>query len=220
MFERYTEKARRVIFFARYEACQFGAQAIEAEHILLGVLREDKVLVQGLFRRSDIDAIRNEIAAHSGTDSKIPESVDLPLSPSAKRVLSYAADDSEKLGHRHIGTEHLMLGLIKEERSFAGELLRERGITADRVLACVHVEKPLTPGTTEPAPHQLGQQLKALVDRLAQKGVLAPEDVGDQLLGKDAALHFQASLSLLLDLLVSKGVITEDERREISTGQS
>ena len=50
MFERYTEKARRVIFFARYEASQFGAQAIEAEHILLGLLREDKQLTQKFFR--------------------------------------------------------------------------------------------------------------------------------------------------------------------------
>ena len=60
MFERYTEKARRVIFFARYEASQFGAQAIEAEHILLGLLREDKQLTQKFFRspHSTVESIR------------------------------------------------------------------------------------------------------------------------------------------------------------------
>src|SRR5260370_37410717 len=107
MFERYTEKARRVIFFARYEASQFGAQAIEAEHILLGLLREDKQLTQKFFRspHSTVEQIRKEIESRSVLKDKVSASVDLPLSQSAKPVLSYAADESERLHHRHIGTK-------------------------------------------------------------------------------------------------------------------
>jgi ATP-dependent Clp protease ATP-binding subunit ClpC len=135
MFERYTEKARRVIFFARYEASQFGAQAIEAEHILLGLLREDKTIAQKYFRspHSTVESIRREIEGRSIMRDKIHASVDLPLSQSAKRVLSYAADESERLQHRHIGTDHLLLGILREEKSTAAEILFERGLRLSQI---------------------------------------------------------------------------------------
>src|SRR3984893_15667208 len=135
MFERYTEKARRVIFFARYEASQFGAQAIEAEHILLGLLREDKQLTQKFFRspHSTVESIRREIETRTPLRDKVSASVDLPLSSSAKRVLSYAADESERLRHRHIGTEHLVLGILREDKSAAAEILYERGLRLNQI---------------------------------------------------------------------------------------
>ena len=130
MFERYTEKARRVIFFARYEASQFGASQIEAEHILLGLMREDKNLTTKFFNRSQasIESIRKEIEGRTILRERISTSVDLPLSVEAKRVLAFAAEESERLGHRHIGTEHLLLGLLREENSIAAEILYERGL--------------------------------------------------------------------------------------------
>ncbi|HZN10602.1 MAG TPA: Clp protease N-terminal domain-containing protein, partial [Blastocatellia bacterium] len=130
MFERYTEKARRVIFFARYEASQFGASQIEAEHVLLGLMREDKHLTTRFFHRSQasIEAIRKEIEGRTILRDRISTSVDLPLSVEAKRVLAFAAEESERLGHRHIGTEHLLLGLLREENSIAAEILYERGL--------------------------------------------------------------------------------------------
>ena len=130
MFERYTEKARRVIFFARYEASQFGASQIEAEHILLGLMREDKNLTNRFFSRShaSIESIRKEIEGRTILRERISTSVDLPLSVEAKRVLAFAAEESERLGHRHIGTEHLLLGLLREENSIAAEILYERGL--------------------------------------------------------------------------------------------
>ncbi|MEW6734723.1 MAG: ATP-dependent Clp protease ATP-binding subunit [Acidobacteriota bacterium] len=135
MFERYTEKARRVIFFARYEASQFGAPAIEAEHILLGLMREDKGLTNRFFRHSQasIESIRKEIEGRTILREKVSTSVDLPLSPEAKRVLAYAAEESERLQHRHIGTEHLLLGLLREEKSVAAEILHERGLRLNAI---------------------------------------------------------------------------------------
>ena len=135
MFERYTEKARRVIFFARYEASQFGAQAIDAEHILLGLLREDKQLTQKFFRspHSTVESIRKEIEGRTPLRDKVSASVDLPLSVSAKRVLSFAADESERLQHRHIGTEHLLLGILREDKSVAAEILYERGLRLNQI---------------------------------------------------------------------------------------
>ncbi|MFX4485953.1 Clp protease N-terminal domain-containing protein, partial [Acinetobacter baumannii] len=87
MFERYTEKARRVIFFARYEAAQFGAPAIEPEHLLLGLLREDKGLTQRFLARSQmsVEAIRRDIEARTMMREKISTSVELPLAPDTKR---------------------------------------------------------------------------------------------------------------------------------------
>jgi ATP-dependent Clp protease ATP-binding subunit ClpC len=135
MFERYTEKARRVIFFARYEASQFGAPAIEPEHLLLGLMREDKTLTGRFFPRAQvsIEAIRKEIEGRTLLREKISTSVELPLAPETKRVLAYAHEESDRLQHRHIGTEHLLLGLLREDRSMAAEILYERGLRLNAV---------------------------------------------------------------------------------------
>ena len=228
MFERYTEKARRVIFYARYEASQFGATAIEAEHILLGILRDDKVLVQSLLvnAHAEIDSIRKEIESRTVTREKAHASVDLPLSQGAKAVLSRAAAESDKLHHHHIGTDHLMLGLIQEERSLASEVLRARGVTAEKVVAFIndpetHNEEKaeeISSGNAQTA-EPLSRPLWLLVDLLVQKGVLTREEFLGELLGKGASPGVPTAFKRLLDLLARKGVISADERREISTGQ-
>jgi ATP-dependent Clp protease ATP-binding subunit ClpC len=129
MFERYTEKARRVIFFARYEASQFGSPHIESEHLLLGLLREDKALTNRFLGSArSMEPIRRQIEAHTTIRESVPTSVDLPLSDECKHVLAYAGEQAEQLGHKHIGTEHLLLGLLREEKCFAAEILRERGV--------------------------------------------------------------------------------------------
>lgn len=89
MFERYTEKSRRVIFFARYEASQFGSPYIETEHLLLGLLREDKALTNRFLHGRSAEAIRKEVEQQTIVREKVSTSVDLPLS----------------------NTEHLLLGL-------------------------------------------------------------------------------------------------------------
>jgi hypothetical protein len=134
MFERYTEKARRTIFFARYEASQFGSQYIETEHVLLGILREDKALANRFLRSyAAIQSIRKEIEACTPIREKVSTSVDLPLSHECKRVLAYAAEEAKRLNHEHIGTAHLLLGMLREEKAFAAELLRGQGLTVDGV---------------------------------------------------------------------------------------
>jgi len=134
MFERYTEKARRVIFFARYEASQFGQPYIETEHLLMGLLREDKALTNRFLRkRASVEEIRHQIEAHTIVREKISTSVDLPLSNECKRVLAYAAEEAQRLGQKHLGTEHLLLGLLREKGCFANQLLTERGVKLESV---------------------------------------------------------------------------------------
>ncbi|MGD0857958.1 MAG: Clp protease N-terminal domain-containing protein [Terracidiphilus sp.] len=146
MFERYTEKSRRVIFFARYEASQFGSPFIETEHLLLGLLREDKALTNRFLRsHASFEAIRKQIEAHTTIREKVSTSVDLPLSSECKRVLAYAAEEAERLGHKHIGTEHLLLGLLREEKCFAWQILKDIGVK----LATVRDELARVPHTTD-----------------------------------------------------------------------
>jgi ATP-dependent Clp protease ATP-binding subunit ClpC len=132
MFERYTEKARRVIFFARYEASQFGSPLIETEHLLLGIIREDKALANR-FLRSQVASIRQQVESQTTAREKTSTSVDLPLSNESKRVLAYAGEEAERLAHKHIGTEHLFLGLLREEKCFAAQILMERSVRLSQV---------------------------------------------------------------------------------------
>jgi hypothetical protein len=144
MFERYTEKARRTVFFARYEASQFGNPCIETEYLLLGLLREDKALANRFLRSSAaVESIRKQIEGHTAPRGKVSTSVDLPLSHACKRVLAYGAEESERLNHKHIDTNHLLLGLLREEECFAAQLLREQGLTLDSVRE--QVQQPEAP---------------------------------------------------------------------------
>ena len=171
MFDRYTEKARRVIFYARYEASQFGSPYIETEHLLLGLLREDEALTNRFLRSPEsVESIRNQIEKNTIIREKISTSVDLPLSNECKRVLAYAAEESERLAHRHIGTEHLLLGLLREEKCFAAEILETRGVRAPAIreeLQRMTHENAQRRGQSAPtefssnAPHAIAQQLSA-----------------------------------------------------------
>src|SRR5512134_2567664 len=130
MFERYTERARRVIFFARYEASQLGSNSIETEHLLLGLIREGKGLTSRIFSKSHLsmEAIRKEIEGRAVYREKVSTSMDIPLSPESKRVLSFASEEAERMLHNYIGTEHILLGLIREEKSIAANILGEKGM--------------------------------------------------------------------------------------------
>ena len=129
MFERYTEKARRVIFFARYEASQYGSPYIETEHLLLGLMREDKALANRFLRaHGSIESIRKEIEQRITIRERISTSVEVPLSQESKRILNFATEEAERLGHKHVGTEHLLLGILREEKCFGAEILQERGL--------------------------------------------------------------------------------------------
>src|SRR6516162_4243279 len=121
VFERYTEKARRVIFFARYEASQYGSPYIETEHLLLGLMREDKALANRFLRQQgSIESIRKEIEARITIRERISTSVEVPLSAECKRILNSAAEEAERLGHKHVGTEHLLLGILRREVFWRG----------------------------------------------------------------------------------------------------
>jgi hypothetical protein len=126
MFERYTEKARRVVFFSRYEDSQYGAHEIDCEHILLGLVREARTILTwtpGL----TADAVRRKVEEYLPHLPSVPTTVDMPLSPDARDALEFAGQEADRLGQKHVGTEHLLLGLLGVNTSFSAKLLRESG---------------------------------------------------------------------------------------------
>lgn len=150
MFERYTEKVRRAIFFARYEAGQLGSPYIETEHLLLGLVRENPALTKLVLPSiTAMDVIRKEVDKYAFRGEKIPTRVDLPLSNESKRVLAHTAEEAELLKSKHIGTEHLLLGLLREKNGFGARLLNTQGLSLDRARQVVSEWQKTTETTHE-----------------------------------------------------------------------
>ena len=166
MFERYTEKARRVIFFGRYEASQFGSQSIEPDHILLGIAREDRLLFKGYFKsaRISVQQLREAVASSMSRKEIISTSVELPLSSASKQVLTYAHEESDEFGHRHIGTEHLLLGILREGNSMVANLLHEHGFR----LETLRLEITKRPVPKESSPSKSPQRFALGLERLLE----------------------------------------------------
>jgi ATP-dependent Clp protease ATP-binding subunit ClpC len=169
MFERYTESARRALFFARYEASHLGAISIEVEHILLGLIREHEGLVSQvlqLARASPAD-IRTEIESRAVFQQKIATSVEIPFTISTQRVLNFAAEEADRLLHTHIGPEHLLLGLLREESSAARSILTKHGLLLHDVRAAVVkllAEQPPAPVSSTGAGHLITGQRRQTID--------------------------------------------------------
>jgi len=146
MFERYTERARRTIFVARYEAAEVGAKEIENEHLLLGLIRESHHLLRYLPGLDYIDMLRNELLAtipHGETNT----SPDIPLGTATKRTLMYAAEEAETLGHHNVGTEHLFLALLREPDTTVAKMCIKHGaeLAKARQLLLASDSQPFTP---------------------------------------------------------------------------
>jgi hypothetical protein len=142
MFERYTEKARRVIFFARYEASAYGSKMIETEHLLLGLLREDWPLLERCVGSgANVDAIRAEIDKQIPRKQSYSTSVEVPLSADAKRALNFVAEEAERLAHRRVETGHLLIGLSSVEGSVPSKFLLAKGVKREIIRENVAIER-------------------------------------------------------------------------------
>jgi ATP-dependent Clp protease ATP-binding subunit ClpC len=171
MFERYTEAARRSLFFARYEASQLGSRAIETEHILLGLMRDRSGLASRLLASSHVtsESVRRVVEERSAAREKISTSVEIPFSAETKRVLQHALAEADGLGHNYVDTEHLLLGLLHEERTVAGSILASRGLHLDRVRSTLVQLVKEEPGTSLRADFiEQVERIKQLTSQLGQ----------------------------------------------------
>jgi ATP-dependent Clp protease ATP-binding subunit ClpC len=119
MFDRYTEEARRVIFFARYEASRLGSPVLETEHLWLGLIRQDRKLVKRLAPKVTAEALQARLDRHGADLPRISMTVEMPLSDEAKRALAGAAAEADQRGQKHITSDYLVLALLREESSIS-----------------------------------------------------------------------------------------------------
>ncbi len=131
MFERFTTRARRTIFFARYEASELGTVQVTAEELLLGILREDKFVAArlGLEALAAIRKDLEQLAPPKG--ERVPMSVNMAVSHETRRALEFATEEADALQHKMIDTPHLVLGLLRVEDCLAATLLRKHGLEYD-----------------------------------------------------------------------------------------
>jgi uncharacterized protein (TIGR03435 family) len=180
MFERYTDRARRVLFFARYEAGRAGSPAVEPEHLLLALIREGRGLSARIFERARVspDEMRRALESRTTSQEATSSVDDLPLSASTTQVLEFAAQESDRLLHNYVGTEHLLLGLFREDRSLAASILAERGLQIRQVrddivmLLCTPQATPPVRPTKPDIPASTGVTIKP-TERLPHEGVSA-----------------------------------------------
>src|SRR6266436_5806579 len=177
MFKRFTERARRVIILAREEAERHHHEYLGTEHILLGMLKDGGGIAITVLQKAglSIDQIRMEIERHLPRNANALIVGEIPFTPKAKKVLEYGVEEARLMGHHYIGTEHLLLGLLKEKEGIAAKVLNALGIrlveTREKILNLLQEPATKTKEKSKtPALDEFGRDLT----ELAQIGKLDP----------------------------------------------
>ena len=126
MFDRYTEPARMVLFFARHEVSRLGSIAIEPEHLLLGLLRDGEAIA--VLGPVSLERLREDVEKTVVFREEVGTSVEIPFTDASTRVLQFAAEEADALGHKHLGAGHLLLGLLREEHCPSAAALCAHGV--------------------------------------------------------------------------------------------
>jgi ATP-dependent Clp protease ATP-binding subunit ClpC len=208
MWQRFTERARRVVFFAQEEAGRLGENYVSTEHLLLGLIREnDSVAARILDRMAvSLSRIRSEVERQvTRGDGRLGQ--DMQLTPRSKRVIDLAYDEARQLSNNYIGTEHLLLGLIREGEGLAGRVLAKLGVELERtrreVMALQDNDSglPSTHGRATPTPQNgPSAAFAAAFSEL-------PETDRDALLGDGLALNkLSAALQQCIQQMFEAGI--------------
>ncbi len=223
MFERFNEHVRRSLFFARYEASRSSSRAIGSEHLLLGMLREaDPVMVELLERvGAHAKDLRDELLSSHVSLERVSTSPDLPLAEETKKALAFAVHEAESMGHPSVGTEHLVLGLLRGEESAAARYLSAHGFDLFELREEVvrFGREAEAEATSEATPH-ISEYSRDLT-------LMAAEGEFDPLIGRDAEVERVIQILcrrtknnplLLGDAGVGKTAIVEGLATRISEG--
>ena len=135
MFARYTQKARRAMFFARNEACQFNTPTIQMEHLLFGLLQEDEPFIVYCLQNTSfsIEWIRRRIKEQKTISSKDFTVHNPPLSDESRHAINFAQEEADQFRHEHISTKHLFLGLLREQNNISRGILYECMLDMEKV---------------------------------------------------------------------------------------
>src|SRR5574341_1458282 len=186
MFERFTERARKVIILAREEAIRLGHNFVGTEHLLLGLIREGDGLAVAILKKLNVNiaAVKTEIEKIVAVGNEFSPGSEIPFTPQAKKVLEYAISEARSLGHNYIGTEHLLLGLIREGEGIGSLVLRDFGVSVAAAKAQAQEllgeqASKQTSTTRTPALDEFGVDLTAL----------ARQDKLDPVIGREAEIE-------------------------------
>jgi ATP-dependent Clp protease ATP-binding subunit ClpC len=187
MYERFTDRARKVMQLANQEAQRFNHEYIGTEHILLGLVKEGSGVAPNVLSNLNVDLrkVREwvEKIVQFGPPSDLSDWSRLPLTPRAKKAIDHAYDESRCLKHNHIGPEHLLLGLLREEEGVAAQVLMHLGLKLDKARSvvvnptksesAVHAEDPERQPVAEQASEPLSdyelRQVHAYIQRLREE---------------------------------------------------
>jgi len=190
MHDKFTERVRKVMYLAREEAARLQHDYIGTEHLLLGVIREGEGIAATVLNNLglDLDAIRQAVESMVASTGGTLTIGEIPFTPRAKRVLELSVDEARQLGHNYVGTEHLLLGLIREGEGVAARVLLELGVDRKKVReetlkllgGTPSVSQPEREGKVEtPALNQFGRDLTAL----------ARENKLDPIIGRESEIE-------------------------------
>ncbi len=184
MFEKFTERGRKVIVYAREEAERLQNDYLGTEHVLLGALREEDGIPVAVLRKMgiDVDQIRMEVERNLPSSGNTLTFGDIPFTPRAKKVLEYAVEEARLLGHNYIGSEHLLLGLIREEEGIGGKILRSFGVNllGSRQLVINYLRRAATQVTAKKSQTPALDEFSRDLTLLAKNGKLDPVIGRDQ----------------------------------------
>src|SRR3954464_15209670 len=173
-FDKFTERARRVLTLAQEEAQRFNHNYIGTEHLLLGLVREgDGVAARVLANLGvELNRVRSAVEFIIGRGDRMITG-EIGLTPRAKRVIELAVDEARRMGHHYIGTEHLLLGLIREGDGIAVNVLKSLGVSPDKVRSNLAKEvmnaspSQTEEGKTSEKSKKRGESKTPLLDQLA-----------------------------------------------------
>ncbi len=165
MFELYSERAKRVLAFAKYEASQMGSDVMRTEHLLLGLLREAEDVILELLQQWGIDPeeVRDEVEMMSTFNKRRSAPVEIVIDREVQRVLAYAVQELRDLADSSVGTEHILLGLLHEDGGMAHRVLAGRGLTLAKAREGVVAWRRVRAAT------QSKRRFEALVEPLARR---------------------------------------------------
>jgi len=229
MFNRFTERARKVILLAKEEAKRFNHDYIGTEHILLGLIREGEGVAAAVLQNLGLssDQIRLEVEKLVQLGPSTIVSGDIPFTPKAKKVIELAMDEARNLGHNYIGTEHLLLGLIREGEGIAAQVLVNLGLDLGKVRQEVmellgsstpgYTVSPATPKTKTPALDAFGRDLTQLAKDNKLDPVIGRKDEIERVI-QILSRRTKNNPVLLGEAGVGKTAIVEGLAQNIMTG--
>ncbi|MFA5072396.1 MAG: ATP-dependent Clp protease ATP-binding subunit [Nitrospirota bacterium] len=178
MFEKFTERGRKVIVYAREEAERLQNDYLGTEHMLLGTIREEDGIPVAVLRKMgiDIDQIRIEVERNVPSGGNTLTFGDIPFTPRAKKVLEYSVEEARLLGHNYIGSEHLLLGLIREEEGIGGKILRSFGVNllGSRQLVINYLRRAATQVSAKKSATPALDEFSRDLTQMAKNGKLDP----------------------------------------------